>query len=65
MPAMPPPVIDEREGLVAYVAQQLDAFRAVAFGLSDEQARATPTPSSLSVGALIKHATSCSAGWID
>jgi hypothetical protein len=65
MPAMPPPVSDEREGLAAYVAQQLDAFRAVAFGLTDEQARARPTPSSLSVGALLKHATSCSAGWID
>ncbi|HET8559459.1 MAG TPA: DinB family protein [Marmoricola sp.] len=64
MPAMPPPVTDERDGLVAYVAQQLDAFRAVAFGLTDEQARATPTASSLSIGALLKHASTTSAGWI-
>jgi hypothetical protein len=64
MPAMPPPVVSERDGLVAYVAQQLDAFRAVAYGLTDEQARATPTPSALSVGALVKHATGVSKGWI-
>ncbi|HET8604169.1 MAG TPA: DinB family protein [Marmoricola sp.] len=64
MPAMPPPVTDERDGLVAYVAQQLDAFRAVSYGLTDEQARATPTASTLSIGALLKHATTCTAGWI-
>lgn len=64
MPAHAPPVTDEKDGLVAYVAQQLDAFRAVSYGLTDEQARATPTPSSLSVGALVKHATSVSRGWI-
>jgi len=29
MPAMPPPFATERDGLVAYVAQQLDAFRSV------------------------------------
>jgi len=38
MPAMPPPVDSERDGLVAYVAQQLDAFRSVAFGLTDARA---------------------------
>ena len=65
MPAMAPPVADEKEGLVAYVAQQLDAFRAVSFGLTDDQARATPTPSSLSVGALVKHATGVSRGWMN
>lgn len=65
MPAMPPPFDTERDGLVAYVAQQLDAFRSVAFGLTDEQARATPTPSALSVGALVKHAGSVARGWAD
>lgn len=64
MPAMAPPVRDEKEALVAYVAHQLDAFRSVAFGLTDEQARSTPTPSSLSIGALVKHATGVSRGWI-
>ena len=64
MPAHVPPVATERDGLVAYVAQQLDAFRAVSYGLTDEQARSTPTPSSLSVGALVKHATGVSRGWV-
>jgi hypothetical protein len=64
MPALAPPVTDERGALVAYVAQQIDAFRAVAHGLTDDQARSTPTPSSLSVGALVKHATGVSRGWI-
>ena len=32
MPAHVPPVADEKDGLVAYLAQQLDAFRSVAFG---------------------------------
>jgi Protein of unknown function (DUF664) len=63
MPAMVRPVTSEKDGLVAYVAQQLDAFRAVAFGLTDEQARATPTPSTLSVGALLKHITGMARGW--
>lgn len=65
MPAHAPSFDNERDGLVAYVAQQLDAFRSVAFGLTDEQARATPTPSSLSVGALVKHATGVSRGWVE
>ena len=65
MPAHTPPFDNERDGLVAYVAQQLDAFRSVAYGLTDEQARATPTPSALSVGALVKHAAGVSRGWIE
>ncbi len=65
MPALAPSFGDERDGLVAYVAQQLDAFRTVAFGLTDEQARSTPTPSALSVGALVKHAAGVSRGWTD
>jgi hypothetical protein len=64
MPAMVRPVTSEKDGLVAYIAQQLDAFRAVAFGLTDEQARATPTASTLSVGALLKHVASMSHGWV-
>lgn len=65
MPAHVPPVDTERDGLVGYVAQQLDAFRSVAYGLTDDQARATPTPSSLSVGALVKHAGSVARGWAE
>ena len=38
MPAMPPPIADERAGLKEYVAGQQYAFHAIAFGLTDEQA---------------------------
>ncbi len=65
MPAMPPPIADERAGLKEYIAAQQYAFRAVAFGLTDDQARATPTVSALSIGALIKHATFCQRGWME
>lgn len=64
MPAMPPPVADERAGLKEYVAAQQYAFRAIAFGLTDEQARSTPSVSALSIGGLIKHLTSCQKGWM-
>lgn len=50
MPAVGPPVADEREGLLAYLAQQRLALRLSAYGLTDDQARATPTASPLSVG---------------
>jgi uncharacterized damage-inducible protein DinB len=61
---MPPPIADERQGLRDYLHQQQYAFRALTFGLTDEQARATPTVSALSIGALVKHVTNCQAGWI-
>lgn len=64
MPAQAPPVADEREGFVAYLVQQQDAYRAAIFGLTDEQAGATPTPSALSVGALVKHVTFVQDGWL-
>lgn len=64
MPALAPPVLDERSALVAYLHQQQDAFRAVSHGLTDEQAGLTPTPSTLSVGALVKHATGVQRSWL-
>ena len=64
MPAMPPPVADERQALRDYLLQQQYAFHALAFGLTDEQARATPTVSALSIGALIKHVTGCQRRWM-
>jgi len=65
MPGNAPPLTDERELLLAYIAQQRDGLRYSAHGLTDEQARATPTTSTLSVGGLIKHCTSTEQGWID
>ena len=65
MPGNVRPVADEREGLLAYLAQQRDAIRYAAHGLTDEQARATPTVSSLSVGGLVKHVAAVERGWLD
>jgi hypothetical protein len=49
----------EIDGIVNYVEQQLDAIRASAIGLTDEQARMRPCRSALSIGGLLKHATYC------
>jgi uncharacterized damage-inducible protein DinB len=65
MPGQVPPVTDERDGLVSYLAQQRDVIRIAAFGLTDEQARATPSAGPLSVGGLIKHVATTERGWID
>lgn len=46
---------DEKTGLIAYIEQQLDDLRAAALGLTEEQARATPCRSELSVAGLLKH----------
>jgi hypothetical protein len=53
---------NEIEGIVAYVEQQLDAIRAAAIGLTEEQARLRPCRSALSIGGLLKHATYCMRG---
>jgi uncharacterized damage-inducible protein DinB len=64
MPAMPPPVADERQAIRDYLFQQNYAYRALAFGLTDDQARATPTVSAFSIGTLIKHVTGCQRSWM-
>ena len=63
MPGMPPPAADERQTLLEFLAFQQNAFFAVAYGLTDEQARAKPTVSSLSIGGLVKHAAGVQRGW--
>src|ERR1700712_5111074 len=52
----------ESEVLVGYLDQQLTAIRAAAYGLSDQQARATPCRSALSIGGLVKHASYVMSG---
>ncbi|MGH3696270.1 MAG: DinB family protein [Pseudonocardiaceae bacterium] len=64
MPVFVAPVADEREGLLAYLAQQRLLLRLTAHGLTDEQARATPTVSTLSIGGLIKHVSVAERGWM-
>jgi Protein of unknown function (DUF664) len=65
LPGNVPPVADEREGLLAFLAQQRYALRLAAHGLTDEQARVAPTTSALSIGGLIKHVTATERGWMD
>ena len=65
MPAMPAPIADERDQLLSFLRQQRDGVRYAAYGLSDEQAAATPTTSALTVGALVKHVAHVERGWID
>ena len=65
MPGHVPPVEGERANLLAYLEQQRYGIRLTAFGLTDDQARATPTSSALSVGGLIKHVTAMERGWMD
>lgn len=48
---------DEITGLVRYLDQQLDALRAAAVGLTEEQIRSRPCRSALSIGGLLKHVT--------
>jgi hypothetical protein len=64
MPTLAPPVRDERNALREFLAYQQSAFVAVAYGLTDEQARSTPTVSTLSIGGLIKHITGVQRGWM-
>jgi uncharacterized damage-inducible protein DinB len=65
MNANVPPIADEREGLLAFLAQQRRVLRISAHGLTDEQARLVPTESTLSIGGLIKHVAATERAWLD
>ncbi len=65
MPGTPPPVHDERDAIRAFLHQQHDGIRNVAFGLTDEQAHATPSASAISIAALVKHVTHCEISWME
>jgi hypothetical protein len=64
MPAIAPPVADERSALREYLAYHQSAYFAVSYGLTDEQARSAPSASALSIGGLIKHATGMQLNWM-
>jgi uncharacterized damage-inducible protein DinB len=64
MPALASPVRDERDGLRQFLQLHQAAFLAVAYGLTDEQGRSTPSVSALSIGGLIKHAAGVQRGWV-
>ena len=64
MPALAPPVTGERNALREFLAFHQSAYFAVSYGLTDEQARSTPSASALSVGGLVKHATAMQHNWM-
>lgn len=64
MPALAPAVSDERSALREYLAYHQSAYFAVSYGLTDEQARSTPSVSALSIGGLVKHATGMQRTWM-
>jgi len=63
MPLFTRPVTDERDALLTFLEQQRESLRAAALDLTDEQARAAPTVSSLSLGGLIKHCARTERRW--
>ncbi len=65
MPGLAPPLTDERDLLLAYIAQQRQGVRNAAFGLADDQARLAPLASALSIGGLIKHLAEMERRWIE
>jgi uncharacterized damage-inducible protein DinB len=64
MPGNPPSTDTETEALLAYLVQQRDGLTYAAFGLTEQQLRAKPTRSALSVGGLMKHAALTERGWV-
>jgi hypothetical protein len=64
MQGMPPPAADERGTLIEFLRFQQNAFFAAAYGLTDEQARSTPSVSALSIGGLVKHAAGVQKSWL-
>ena len=64
MPGQAPIVGDERDALRVFLDYHQGSYLAVAFGLSDEQARSTPSVSALSIGGLVKHAAGVQHSWM-
>jgi alkanesulfonate monooxygenase SsuD/methylene tetrahydromethanopterin reductase-like flavin-dependent oxidoreductase (luciferase family) len=60
---MPAPAVGELPSLLEYLRYQHQAFDVTSYGLTDEQARCTPTASSLCIGGLIKHVTTMEYAW--
>ena len=58
------PVPDERGQLLAYLDVQRRSLRASVAGLTDAQARSTPTASSMSLAGLLGHVVATERRWI-
>jgi uncharacterized damage-inducible protein DinB len=64
MPGNAPSTNTETEALLAYLVQQRDGLKHAAYGLTEDQLRAKPTRSALSVGGLMKHGALTERSWI-
>ena len=63
MPAIVRPVGDERDALLTFLDHERHVLIIAAHGLTDEQARLTPTVSDLSIQFLLEHMTSTERTW--
>jgi len=57
--------LSERDEIVAILTKHRGLFLVTVQGLTDEQARLTPTVSALSLGGLVKHVTATTTMWLD
>jgi uncharacterized damage-inducible protein DinB len=64
MPGQVGSIANEQEGLLAFLAQARYLLKLTAYGLTDEQLRAAPSASTLSVGGLVKHCAATEEGWL-
>ncbi len=64
-PTTTAPLSSERADLLETLAKHRFFLRHTAEGLTDEQARSTPTASELSVGGLVKHVAITEGRWAD
>ena len=64
MPGLAKPSNDERQLLLAFLAQQRDGLRNAAFGLTEDEARWAASTSTLSVAALLRHMATGERGWM-
>jgi uncharacterized damage-inducible protein DinB len=65
MPGFPTTEPTESEQLLVFLAQQRRVLSHAAYGLTDEQARLTPSVSALSVGGIVKHVSEVEKFWTD
>ena len=63
MPTLVEAEINERDALLQFVEAQRGALRRAVGGLTEEQAAARPTVSSLSVAGLVKHCAEMESSW--
>jgi len=64
MPYPAPPVSDERDAVVTYLAQHQLYVRAALAGLPEELAGRRPLASTLTLGTLVKHLTVVQDNWL-